>query len=284
MVTLRDIHRSRLRPRASVLLELAHLLGQYRPYVVVVGGWVPELLFPEAELVHVGSLDVDLALNHRGLDDAGYRTIHQLLIDVGIIRKKAANPFNTSAECRSGMGGKSSWKLTFWQASMAGEGAEAALNGSPACSRGEREGAILPLKVIPRCGWKDAFRPVRDCATICVAGVPMFVIMKAMALGSRMKEKDAWDIYFCLLSYPVGRSSLPSDSGLSFENRLVREGLRIIQESFYRLTVMVRQPWRLSKISLILKSAPFVNTIFERVQDLLKKTRSGMNPRKEISV
>lgn len=35
----------------SVLLELTHLLGQYRDDIVVVGGWVPELLLPQAQVV-----------------------------------------------------------------------------------------------------------------------------------------------------------------------------------------------------------------------------------------
>ena len=77
MVTLRDYPPIEVQAARAVLLELAHLLGEYRQDVVLVGGWAPELLFPEAELTHVGSLDVDLALNHRSLDDAGYRTIRR---------------------------------------------------------------------------------------------------------------------------------------------------------------------------------------------------------------
>ena len=80
MVTLRDSPPIEVQAARAVLLELAHLLGEYRQDVVLVGGWAPELLFPEAELTHVGSLDVDLALNHRRLDDAGYRTINGLLV------------------------------------------------------------------------------------------------------------------------------------------------------------------------------------------------------------
>ena len=70
MVTLRDTPPIEVQAARAVLLELAHLLGEYRQDVVLVGGWAPELLFPEAELTHVGSLDVDLALNHWTLDNA----------------------------------------------------------------------------------------------------------------------------------------------------------------------------------------------------------------------
>ena len=45
----------------SVLLELSRLLGEYQDSVVVVGGWVPELLLNQASRRHVGSIDVDIA-------------------------------------------------------------------------------------------------------------------------------------------------------------------------------------------------------------------------------
>lgn len=32
----------------SVLVEILHLLAEYQDHIVVVGGWVPPLLLPEA--------------------------------------------------------------------------------------------------------------------------------------------------------------------------------------------------------------------------------------------
>ena len=58
-----------------VMLELVRILGEYRDGIVLVGGWVPELLFSKAHPRHIGSIDVDLALNHRLIDEARYRTI-----------------------------------------------------------------------------------------------------------------------------------------------------------------------------------------------------------------
>ena len=93
MVTLQNYPLMEVQAARAVLLELAHLLGEYRQDVVLVGGWAPELLFPEAELPHVGSLDVDLALNHRRLGDAGYRTIHELLVGRGYFQRPDGQPF-----------------------------------------------------------------------------------------------------------------------------------------------------------------------------------------------
>ena len=63
----------------SVLLEVVHILGEYRDDIVIVGGWVPELLLSGDKALHVGSIDVDLALNHHTLQEPGYKTILMLL-------------------------------------------------------------------------------------------------------------------------------------------------------------------------------------------------------------
>ena len=75
----------------SVLIELVHLLGEYRDDIVIIGGWVPELLLREKgdpPEPHVGTLDVDLALNHQTLGESGYRTIQQLLTSRGYEQRR----------------------------------------------------------------------------------------------------------------------------------------------------------------------------------------------------
>jgi hypothetical protein len=44
----------------SVLLEIGQVLGAYRDRLVVIGGSVPWLLFPNAEPAHVGTLHIEL--------------------------------------------------------------------------------------------------------------------------------------------------------------------------------------------------------------------------------
>lgn len=45
-------------------------------------------------------------------------------------------------------------------------------------------------------------------ARIRVSSVVAFLVMKGMALHDRLKEKDAWDIYFTLLNYEGGIDAL----------------------------------------------------------------------------
>ena len=65
MVTRRDYTAEGVEAARSVLVELVHLLGEYKDDIVLIGGWVPEVLLPHYTGPHVGSLDVDIALNHQ---------------------------------------------------------------------------------------------------------------------------------------------------------------------------------------------------------------------------
>jgi hypothetical protein len=44
MVTKKDYTAEAVEAARLVLIELIHLLGEYRDHIVVVGGWVPDLL------------------------------------------------------------------------------------------------------------------------------------------------------------------------------------------------------------------------------------------------
>src|SRR5260221_12657615 len=65
----------------SVLIEVLTILGKDLDKLAVVGGWVPELTFPHKG--HVGSLDVDLALDPRKLKPLAYESSRKKLVDSG---------------------------------------------------------------------------------------------------------------------------------------------------------------------------------------------------------
>jgi len=52
-----------------VLVDLGQVLGSFEDCLVVVGGWVPDLLMENSDEAHVGSIDVDLALDANKLAD-----------------------------------------------------------------------------------------------------------------------------------------------------------------------------------------------------------------------
>ncbi len=75
----------------AVLIELMHILSNFKNELAVVGGWVPSLLIPHALEQHMGTTDVDLALNHLALNKAAYKTIEQLLIEHGYEPNQSLN-------------------------------------------------------------------------------------------------------------------------------------------------------------------------------------------------
>lgn len=72
----------------------------------------------------------------------------------------------------------------------------------------------------------------RDQARIRVSSVVAFLVMKGMALNDRLKEKDAWDIYFALTNYPGGLDALAEEIRPHLKLALVAEGLRKIAGKF----------------------------------------------------
>ena len=80
MVTQRDYTTGAVNAARSVLIEVVHLLAEYWENIVLIGGWVPEILLGRNKNPHVGSIDVDLALNHLRLEEEGYKSIQGLLL------------------------------------------------------------------------------------------------------------------------------------------------------------------------------------------------------------
>jgi hypothetical protein len=56
--------------------------------------------------------------------------------------------------------------------------------------------------------------------------------MKAQALNSRLKEKDAYDIYYCLTNFPDGMDALVEAFRTFPDHPLIHEGLAILSEKF----------------------------------------------------
>ena len=209
------------------MIELVHLLGEYRKYLVIVGGWVPELLFPG----HVGSIDVDLAIDHKHLPEEGYKTIHELLLSKGYYLK-AQSQFSYLRDVP--MGGRI---ITVQVDLLAGE-----YEGTGGVHRHQRAQDVLarkargcdiafddPLEVTIEGQLPDG---AIDSVRVRVASIVSFLVMKGMALDDRMKEKDAWDIYYCVQNYPGGLDALAEELRSRLGHALVREGLAKIAKNF----------------------------------------------------
>lgn len=67
----------------SVLIEIGQVLGSFEGKFAVIGGVVPWLQLRNSEMPHVGTADVDLALDAEALGDGEYADLVELLRDQG---------------------------------------------------------------------------------------------------------------------------------------------------------------------------------------------------------
>ena len=213
-----------------VMLELVRILGEYRDDIVLVGGWVPELLFRQAQPRHIGSTDVDMAINHRAIGEEQYRSILKHLQEQGYVA--GPQPF---IFFRTVMVADRPIKVQVDL--LAGE-----YGGTGKKNRHQR---VQKIKARKARGCDLAFEMAKkvkiegtlpaggkDSATVKVAGVVPFLVMKGMALADRLKAKDPWDIEFCLRNYSGGNAALAEAFRPHLENKLVAEGLAKIRDKF----------------------------------------------------
>jgi hypothetical protein len=231
MVTKRtDYTAEAVEAARSVMLELTRLLGEYQEGIVIVGGWVPELLLSRAGHRHTGSLDVDLALDQHTLGEVGYKTILQLLLSHGYHQGKQPFIFFRTIQV-----GSTTYEVEvdFLAGEYAGTGRSRRTQNvqdmqprkARGCDLAFTGAAEITLSGTLPEGGKDSVR-------IRVASIAPFLVMKAMALASRLMEKDAWDIYYCLHNYPGGIEKLAEEFRPLLKNKLAQEALENIAEKF----------------------------------------------------
>jgi hypothetical protein len=230
-VTFRDYSADQVQAAKSVLLELGRLLGVYREDIVVVGGWVPQLLLPQQPMRHVGSIDVDLALNHKKLKTAGYASIQTLMLKRGY-EADLRQPFIFHRYIIV-KGNPVRVQVDFLAGEYEGTGAKHRTQTVQEGRARKARGCDLAFELyvetritgeLPAGG--------KDEVEVRVASVVAFLVMKGMALHDRLKEKDAWDIYFALTNHPGGLDALAAELRPHLARALVQEGLRKLSDKF----------------------------------------------------
>jgi hypothetical protein len=230
MVTRHNYSQVIVEAARSVLLELMRLLGEYQDHIVVVGGWVPELLLDKVEQMHVGSIDVDLALNHLEIDEEVYKTIREHLAAHGYAQGKQPFIFHRSVVIEDQ---EISVQVDFLAGEYGGRGkkhrTQHVQDMQPRKARGVDLAFVNPEEITIRGSLPGGGE---DSVTIKVASIVMFIIMKAFAMHGRLKEKDAWDIYYCLMYYPGGLDELIKDLRPWIGHPIVKEALNFLAEKF----------------------------------------------------
>ncbi len=223
----------------SVLAELLTYLGVYRENIVLIGGWVPFFLTQDSasEEPHVGSLDVDLALNASKISDAVYARIEEILKKRSFMHRLDSKgdpvPHSFIRQVKNTSGQDLDVRVDF----LAPE-----YGGTPKSKRHQRIHGLLAHKargsdlVFEHCYEKviDAVLPngARRQVKVKIADPLACVVMKAIAFRDRGNEKDAYDLYTILKYCPGGKECVAEGIKLNNSTKLIQETLDVLRSEF----------------------------------------------------
>jgi hypothetical protein len=215
-----------------VLVDVGQVLNSFHDAIVVVGGWVPDLLLPEAIPEHVGSIDVDLALDAGKLEGGLYAELLNLLLATGRYEKgNQAFQFATTVDLGDGEA-PVRVEIDF-------------LASADITLKKNHPKLVEDFRVLQSSAFAAAFEHPQNVKIegsmisgapntvhLRVASLPDFITMKAHAVGGRDKPKDVYDLCYCLDSDPDAIAVVAQDWQTRRENPLVAKAIEILSEKF----------------------------------------------------
>jgi hypothetical protein len=209
----------------AVLIEVSNVLGAFREHLVIVGGWVPELLFPNQG--HIGSLDVDFAISPMPSSDNAYKTILKRMIDAGYSHQTDPTRFVKGVQ-----GSPEPVKVDFISGQFQGNEKSASIQLDElriSCLRGI-DLAFLAFDEMAISGsMPDGSQNI---VQMRIVRAEAYILIKAFALDERAKEKDAYDVAFILHNYQPSLDMLAEKLSALLQYPLAREGYEILQAKF----------------------------------------------------
>lgn len=222
----------------SHLLELMMMLRSYKEGMVIVGGWTPYLLLRQfqregVDFRHVGSVDIDIAINPTIIDKTQYAGLDQLLrargykphpvveysyskqvVDQDGIEREIIIDFLAPVEGGTSASHRNQRVQTDFLARKA-KGADLAFDHRIALNHS----GVLPNKA-------------EAATTFYIADIVAIMAMKGYVLGQRLKEKDAYDIYSLAMYYKQGVESVAQELKPYKDQPLMQESIENIRTHF----------------------------------------------------
>ena len=231
MMTQGDYDDRRVKLAKAVLAEVFRALGEYHDHLVLVGGWVPGMLMRNAEQPHIGSLDVDIALDQHAITDDCYSRISKLLAGLGFaVDPKSPHRFWKDIEDGSG---KFRAFIDLLAAEYGGRGRKHEHQHIQDLDARKARGCDLAIQHNVSVSVETRLPNGANAKVdLRVSSVAAFIVMKAFAVRGRRKDKDAYDIAYCLNSYPGGVEGVAKEFTGFVTHGLVVEALQILEEDF----------------------------------------------------
>lgn len=216
----------------SALLELSLTLNSYKDALVLVGGWAPFFLIDEfgrGGRPHVGSIDIDIAVNPELVENDGYSTIVDLIQDRGYSMRHGSDGQPIMFSFEKGItsiddGKEYSISIDFLTCASDESGNH----------RHRRIQSSLPARIANGCdiafqhNFKKEIRGTlpgdgESSAKVQMLDISGCIGMKGVVLGERYKEKDAYDV-FSVISQCLAN---PSEVGQVVKPFLAESSMRM---------------------------------------------------------
>ena len=217
----------------SVLVEIGQILGSYRGKFAVIGGAVPWLLLNQSDMPHIGTLDVDLTLDAEALGDGEYAQLVESLLGRGYRQGEPLRRFQLVRTVPARDDGADIDVIVDF---LRPHDAPIAKNIPPLVADfavQRADGADLALRFHELV---DIDGDMPDGGSnriqIAVASIPALLAMKGYAIANRLKEKDAYDIYYSIRNFPGGIEALVAATGPLLEFETARTGYLHIANKF----------------------------------------------------
>lgn len=194
---------------------------------------MPWLLLGNAECPHVGTLDVDLGLDAEALGDGEYATLVDALRGHGYVQREGLRRFQLSRRVESkDLDGSIDVVVDF----LMPRDAEIVKNVPPLISDfavQRADGADLAVRFYQMVAISGAMPSGgTNRVEIAVCSIPALLAMKGHAIHGRYKQKDAYDIYYCVRHYPGGPAALALECVPLLEHASGVAGFRMIADKF----------------------------------------------------
>jgi hypothetical protein len=217
----------------SVLVEIGQILGSFHGKYAVIGGAVPWLLLDNHEMPHVGTLDVDLGLDAEALGEGEYARLVETLMGHEYKQSGELRKFQLVRTITPADGGNSIEVIVDF---LMPKDAVIEKNKPPivedfAVQRADAADLALHFNemVAVRAAMLNGGT---NQVEIAVCSIPALLAMNGYAVNGRYKQKDSYDIYYCVRNYPGGIARLAEDCRPLLEHKSGAQGYGFVNEKF----------------------------------------------------
>ena len=217
----------------TVLVEIGQILGSFKGKFAVIGGAVPWLLLNNEDMPHVGTLDLDLGLHAEALGDGEYARLVEELMEHGYRQRDELRRFQLVRQVPARDGGPPIDVVVDF---LMPRDADVVKNVPPLIENfavQKADGADLAVhfyQMVAVSGPMPAGGTNR--VEIAVCSIPALLAMKGYAIEHRHKQKDAYDIYYCVRNYPGGVQALADACRSVLEQKSGHTGYHFIAGKF----------------------------------------------------